>query len=109
MIVVPFIPSSTTTTTKRFIADRDYSPDLARRRAADSSESPKTKEPLPALACEPVTRPAKPICRQPPPVRIAGATLSASNSRPPPWTVHDSSDVLKPTMAGHSPELTLQF
>jgi hypothetical protein len=54
-----------------------------------------------------VTRRAKPTCRRLRPVRIAAATLSASSPRPPPWTIHDSFDVLKPTMAGHSPELTL--
>jgi hypothetical protein len=83
--------------------------DAARLRAADSNESPKTKALLPASASVLVTRRAKPICRQLPPVRIAAATVTASNSGPHLWTVHGSSDVLKPTMAGHSLALTLQF
>jgi len=77
--------------------------DAARHRAADSSGNPKTKAPLPISALVPVKHRARPTCRQPRPIRIDGATLSASSSRPRPWTIRDSSDDLKPTMAGHSP------
>ena len=83
--------------------------DVARQCAADSNESPKTKAALLTSASVRARHRAKPTGRPPRLIRIVVATLSASSSRPPPWTIDDSTDALKPTMAGHSPELTLQF
>jgi hypothetical protein len=83
--------------------------DVARHRADCSNENPTPKATLPDAVCEPVTHPAKPICLPPRPVHTASATVSASSSRLLLWIVCGSGCDLKPTMAGHSPELTLQF
>ena len=87
--------------------------DAARRRAVGSSGSLKPKASLPAQACEPERHPAKPTCRQPRPLGIGSATWFAEDSKPSLWTIADWPDAeqshsfLKPTMAEHSPVLTL--
>jgi hypothetical protein len=93
--------------------------DAARRGGADSNGSPKPKAIALDSACERVKRPAKPICRRPRQFRIGAATVSANSSKPFRWSTGGwcnagqtppvPSPFLKPTMAGHSPALTLQF
>ncbi|HZM02826.1 MAG TPA: hypothetical protein VFC44_07360 [Candidatus Saccharimonadales bacterium] len=49
-------------------------------------KTPKIEHSDPVSQMLETKRPAKPNCRQPQPVHIAAATLSANNSKPIPWT-----------------------